>query len=177
MSELESYCTFLVGGAACGVPVPYVREIVSDQTITPVPLSHEAISGLINLRGQILTVVDVGRWLRLHQPLASDPQRGARFHLIADLGGESISLCVDEMGPVITPQRDELESVPTHVDREAASRIKAVARMSEQLVMLLDLDRLKEMRRVIGKTAGFRRGLDRGAESSQAENPSQEQGT
>jgi purine-binding chemotaxis protein CheW len=172
MSELESYCTFNVGTACCGVSVSHVREIVSHQEITPVPLSHDAISGLINLRGQILAVVDVARWLRLPGTAAEKPDRRPACHLIADLGGEAISLCVDEMGPVITPQRNELDRVPSHVDREAAARIQAVARMPDNLVMLLDLERLKQMRRVIAKTATNRRGQNHNLESPQVENPS-----
>lgn len=172
MSQLESYCTFNVGTASCGVPVSHVREIVCDQAITPVPLSHEAISGLINLRGQILTVVDVARWLRLASIAAEISDSRPRFHLIADLGGETISLCVDEMGPVITPQRNELDGVPSHVDREAAARIQAVARMPDNVVLLLDLESLKQMRRVIAKTATNRRGQNYNSDSPQVENPS-----
>ena len=156
MKETESYCTFLVRGSHCGVPVTQVREIVCDQTVTPVPLSHEAVRGLINLRGQILTVVDVGRWMRL-------PTRGqtdgtpARFHLIVDLGREMVSLCVDAMGPVILPTPEQLEPIPSSVDSRAAEMILAAARMPDETVMLLRLDRLREMKGAIKRRSSFGR--------------------
>jgi purine-binding chemotaxis protein CheW len=142
-----SYCTFVVRGACCGVPIDRIREIVSDQAITPVPRAHRAVRGLINLRGQILTVVDVGRWIRMspHQ-LESPGQPVPRFHLIADVGREMISMCVDEMGPVLSPSSDELEPIPANVDQEAAGLITAAARMPEGLVLLLDLDRMGHMK-------------------------------
>ena len=145
MTESESYCTFSVRGTNCGVPVARVREIVCDQPITPVPLAHEAVTGLINLRGQILTVFDVRRWLRLEQPEGASAEHSSRFHLIVDLGREIVSLSVDEMGPVLNPAPHELEPIPANLDPEIAERITAAARMPDSVVLLMDLERLRSL--------------------------------
>jgi len=139
----SEYCTFRVGEVFCGVRVDDVREIVSDLTVTPVPLASEMIAGVINLRGQILTVVDMCRWLQLGETPAD---LCSRFHLLADIGNEFVSLWVDEMGPVIRPVDEEIERVPGHLDPSVASRVEAVARMEEQIVLLLRLEELKELR-------------------------------
>jgi purine-binding chemotaxis protein CheW len=156
MQETESYCTFLVRGSRCGVPVRQVREIVCDQALTPVPLAHEAVRGLINLRGQILTVVDVGRWMRLPNRGETDPSP-ARFHLIVDLGREMVSLCVEAMGPVIMPLPEQLEPIPAGVEPHAAEMIQAAARMPDETVMLLRLDRLRDMKGAIKRPSNFGR--------------------
>ena len=147
MNEDQSYCTFLARGIHCGVPVERVREIISDQRVTHVPLAHPSVRGLINLRGQILTVVDVARTLGINPANEEcDLHAIPRFHMIADAGRELISMCVDEMGPVITPQLDELEPIPPNVEPEAAEAIVAAARLPEHLVLLLDLDRVHRAR-------------------------------
>ena len=141
----DSFCTFSVAGTRCGVPVGRVREVVCDQPVTPVPQAHHSIRGLINLRGQILTVIDVARRLRLDSK--SDANTGdapPRFHLIADSGREMISMCVDEMGIVIHPESHEIERVTTNIDPEAAAAITGIARLPDEIVLLLDLDQIQD---------------------------------
>jgi purine-binding chemotaxis protein CheW len=175
MKEMESYCTFFVRGSRCGVPVQQVREIVCDQAVTPVPLAHEAVRGLINLRGQILTVVDVGRWMRL--PMRGESElRPARFHLIVDLGREMVSLCVDAMGPVITPMPDQLESIPPSVEPHAAEMILAAARMPDETVMILCLDRLRELKGTIKRPGNLGRMGDDQTKSVTADNETYQRG-
>ncbi len=175
MKEMESYCTFLVRGNRCGVPVKQVREIVCDQDVTPVPLAHEAVRGLINLRGQILTVVDVGRWMRLPKRSDIDPSP-ARFHMIIDLGREMVSLCVDAMGPVIVPMPEQLEPIPSSVEPHAAETILAVARMPDETVLLLCLDRLREMKGAMKRLSNFGHIGDDQTKSMTADNEMYERG-
>ncbi|MDC0278835.1 chemotaxis protein CheW [bacterium] len=140
-----AYCTFRVGDSMCGVPVSRVREIVSDLVITPVPRASDSVAGLINLRGQILTVIEMRDWLSLN---SNPDDTDSRFHLITEVGSELVSLCVDEMGPVVSPKESEMELVPTHVDPQVSGRIDAVARMPDQLVLLLKVEQIKEMRTI-----------------------------
>ena len=162
MNESEAYCTFSVRGTSCGVPVARVREIVCDQPITPVPLAHEAVTGLINLRGQILTVFDVKLWLRLKQAKGTPSQHASRFHLIVDLGREIVSLSVDEMGPVLNPAPHELEPIPANLDPEIADRITAAARMPDNVVLLMDLERLRSLNGVAVGSSEFSHSDDGG---------------
>jgi purine-binding chemotaxis protein CheW len=141
--DLNAFCTFSVGDVMCGVPVGDIREIVSDLPVTPVPSSAVAISGLINLRGQILTVVDMMEWLRRDRSEASEP---ARFHLIVSVANELISLRVGEMGPVISPQESDFEPVPRHMDRVVSERLQSVVKLSDRLVLMLRVEKLIELK-------------------------------
>lgn len=143
LKDLESYCTFSVCGVTCGVPVTRVRGIVSDQPITPVPLAHWSVRGLINLRGQILSVIDIGGLMGL-SPAESTESPG-RFHVIAETGAELISLTVDEMGPVVTVQSDQMELPPSNLDSSAAQIIVAAARLPQNVLLLLDLNRVADL--------------------------------
>jgi|GEM_PF-617417 len=139
----QSYCTFHCGDVVCGIPVEKVREIVSNLALTPVPRSSDFIAGLVNLRGQILTVVDMMHWLHRDRQTRLP---ASRFYLIAEVGSEAISLQVDEMGPVISTDDYVLEPVPKHMERIVADRIQSVARLSDQLVLILKIEKLREIR-------------------------------
>ena len=141
--DLNAFCTFSVGNVMCGVQVGDIREIVSDVPVTPVPSSAKTISGLINLRGQILTVVDTMEWLHLDVP---DVNEVARFHLIVSVGSELISLRVGEMGPVISPDHGDFEPVPKHLDRVVSGRLQSVVKLSDRLVLMLRVEKLLELR-------------------------------
>ena len=144
--DLNSFCTFSVGDAMCGVPVGDIREIVSDCPVTPVPSSALTISGLINLRGQILTVVDMMEWLRRDR---SETRNPARFHLIVSVANELVSLHVGEMGPVISPRDSDFEPVPRHLDRVVSERLQSVVKLSDRLVLMLKVEKLIDLKNTV----------------------------
>jgi len=169
----QSYCTFHTADVICGIPVKDVREIVSDLFVTPVPRSNHMIAGLINLRGQILTVIDMMCWLG-----RSDARRegAGKFHLITDVGGETVSLQVDEMGPVISSDLYQLESVPKHIDHQIADRLISVARLADSLVLILQTDKMKEIRSIqtAAKVSWESSEVDSGNDQSEADQNTQE---
>jgi purine-binding chemotaxis protein CheW len=142
VTDYESYCSFAVRGSLCSVPVTRVREIVCDQPITPVPLSHETVRGLINLRGQILSVLDLGEMMGIAADEGVKSQ--ARYHVVVELEDESISLLVDEMGPVVTPQASQIETPPGNLQASIAGLIESVARLSEDLIFILDIQKVMQ---------------------------------
>ncbi len=137
-----SYCTFTVGWSLCAVPVERVREVVGNFPCTPVPLAGAAISGLINLRGQIVTASDLRVLLNLATHRDPDDTHAAKNHIIVDIGDEYMSLIVDEIGPVMTAQRSMIESPPSSLDTTIAELVTGVARMPDCLLMILNLDQL-----------------------------------
>lgn len=97
----QQLCTFWVDGLYLGVPVAQVQEVLRRQPMTPVPRAPEAVLGLINLRGQIVTAVDLRRRLGLGD---RDPEHEAvspPMNVIVRGGGEVISLVVDDIGDVV----------------------------------------------------------------------------
>ena len=91
------YSTFSVGDRYVGIPVDRVQEVLMAQPLTPVPLAHEHISGLLNLRGQIVTAIDLRARLGLPARTADAPSA----NVIVTSDGGPLSLLVDRLGDVV----------------------------------------------------------------------------
>jgi purine-binding chemotaxis protein CheW len=112
------YCTFHVDHLLVGIDVSHVQEVIRSQPMTPVPLGPAEVEGLINLRGQIVTAIDLRRFLGL----APREEGEASMNAVIRLGEEAISLLVDRPGEVVAPPEEALEQVP----RTAGERIRSV---------------------------------------------------
>src|SRR4051812_36691478 len=103
------FCTFYLDGLLFGVEVERVQEVIRYQEMTPVPLAPAVVRGLINLRGQIVTAIDLRRRLEL-------PEREGRqklpINVVIRAGEEPISLLVDEIGEVVEEAENALEPAP-----------------------------------------------------------------
>jgi purine-binding chemotaxis protein CheW len=130
--------TFHVGAYLFGVEVALVQEIVRMQTITPVPLSESEIAGLINLRGEVLTAVDVRS--RLGLPLATSER--PQINVVVRVDDEPVSLLVDEIGGVIEVSTVTFEATPSTVDPVVRPLILGAYTLPDQLLLLLDARKL-----------------------------------
>lgn len=133
----NQYCTFRLGGHLFGVPVETVQEVLRQQDVTVVPLAPPAVSGLINLRGQIVTTVD----LRLQTGLpARDGSTPATNVVVRNADGAT-SLLVDEIGDVLEPDLDRFEAPPETVPARVRRLVTAVCKLDHDLMLVLDTDR------------------------------------
>jgi purine-binding chemotaxis protein CheW len=131
MSQLS---TFWIGGYLFGVDVALVQEIVRLQAMTPVPLSGNEIAGLINLRGEVLTAIDVRSRLGLPPaPPGRDP-----INVVVRVNEEPVSLLVDEIGGVVEVSQVTFESTPTTVDAVVRPLILGAYALPDQLLLALD---------------------------------------
>lgn len=128
-------CTFGLGGLRVGIDIARVREVVADPDVTPVPLAPISVAGLINLRGQILTVVDART--RLGLP-AADGDRTT--HVIVEHAGEAVSVVVDSDDEVIDVTDADLEPVPTTVSEAIRRCASGSYQLSPGLLVVLDVD-------------------------------------
>jgi purine-binding chemotaxis protein CheW len=126
------FCTFRVGGLLLGIPIDRVVEVLADQPVTPVPLAHPAIVGLLNLRGQVVTAVDARRRLGLGEG------KGTRSIAVLRLDGELTGLVVDRPGDVIDIAEDRLEAVPDTVRAEIHALTTAAVQLEDDLLLVLD---------------------------------------
>ncbi|MGC8472712.1 MAG: chemotaxis protein CheW, partial [Acidimicrobiales bacterium] len=132
MGAERQLCTFVVGGLYLGVGVEHVGEVLRQQQTTAVPLAHEEVAGLINLRGEIVTALDLRRRLGL-ETSGEEPQ----MNVVLTMGEEAVSLLVDEIGEVVTVSEDDFEPPPETVAGPTRELILGAFKLDERLLLLL----------------------------------------
>lgn len=137
MSENKQYATFHLGGLFLGVEVRQVQEVIRYQTMTPVPLAPPMIQGLINLRGQIVTAIDLRR--RLALPPRPDDQLPMNVVVRGDDG--AVSLLVDGIGDVVDIEDDAYERPPETLSGTARELVTGVYKLRDRLLLILDTER------------------------------------
>ena len=130
--------TLTVAGQLCAVPVLTVRDVLGVQTITRIPLSPPEVAGSLNLRGRIVTAVDLRSRLGLPTREAGKPA----MSVVVDVGGELYSLLADQVGEVLSLTADERAPNPPTLDASWKEFSLGVHRRDGQLLVLLDVDRL-----------------------------------
>jgi purine-binding chemotaxis protein CheW len=120
-----------------GVDVLNVQEVIRYQEMTRVPKAPPVIRGLINLRGQIVTALD----LRERLGLPPRPSDQLPINVVIRRDGNSVSLLVDEIGDVIEAPMDALEPPPENLKGPARDLVRAVCKLQDRLLLALDVDR------------------------------------
>jgi purine-binding chemotaxis protein CheW len=131
------FSTFFVGDLFFGVDVLRVQEVLQFQQMTRVPQSPDVVEGLINLRGQIVTAIDMRR--RLGMPCRSEEHQPMNMVLRTEDG--AVSLLVDEIGDVLQVDASTWERPPENLDRAARELIRGVYKMKDRLLLALDTER------------------------------------
>lgn len=132
----QQLCTFSVASYTFGVEVKKVQEVLRFQQMTRVPLAPWVVRGLINLRGQIVTAIDLRR--RLGLPDA--PAEISPMSVILRTEQGAVSLLVDKIGDVREVQRELFEPPPATLRDLARDMIRGVYKLPERLLILLDAD-------------------------------------
>lgn len=141
--ESREYVTMTVADQLFGIPVLTVQDVLGPQRITRIPLSPPEIAGALNLRGRIVTAIDVRRRLNL-------PARSAdtsSMSVVVDHKGELYSLIVDAVGEVMSLPADSYERNPATLDPRWREVSGGIYRLKGKLLVVLEVARLLEMRR------------------------------
>jgi purine-binding chemotaxis protein CheW len=138
MAESEDYVTLTIDDQLFGIPVLRVQDVLSPQQVARVPLSGEEVAGSLNLRGRIVTVIDV----RTRLGLPRRAEGGSGMTVVVEYEGELYSLMIDAVGEVMTLPGDRYETNPATLDPIWCQCSKGVYRLDEGLLMVLDVDRL-----------------------------------
>jgi len=136
----QSFVTFRVADHLFGVPVMRVQDILTPHAIAPVPGGPREVRGLINLRGRIVTVVDMRT--RLSLPPRDGGAKGAGMCVTVECSGEYYTLFVDAVGDVVTLSPNLREQNPSTLDQVWKAVAEAVYRTDEGLLIALDIDQL-----------------------------------
>ncbi len=137
----RQFATFFVDGLFFGVEVLQVQEVLRYQQMTPVPLAPTVVEGLINLRGQIVTAVDMRRRLQLKPR----PSEQMPMNTVIRTADGAISLLVDEIGDVVEVDADTFEQPPDNVDPAARELLRGVYKLKDRLLLILDTEKTVEV--------------------------------
>ncbi|MGO9085793.1 MAG: chemotaxis protein CheW [Terriglobales bacterium] len=146
------FCTFFLGGQLFGVPVPQVQEVIGPHDMTPVPLAPEAVSGVINLRGQIVVAIDLRRRLQLARRAEGELPMNV---VVRSLEG-TVSLQVDEIGDVIEAEPATFEPPPETLHGPVRAMTLGVHKLEGSLLHVLDTERACQVS-ATGETASAER--------------------
>ena len=137
-SHITEYVTAMIGGQLFGLPIARVQDVFIPERLTRVPLASPDVAGVLNLRGRIVTVVDMRARLGLPKNDDGKPPMAVGV----DLRGESYGLLIDTIGEVIALDDSLLESNPVNLDAKIAEVSSGVIRLESELLVVLDIDRV-----------------------------------
>ena len=148
-NDEQQFCTFFIDSLFFGVDVMRVQEVLRGQEMTRVPLAPAVVQGLINLRGQIVTALD----LRCRLGLPPRAEDALPMNVIVRSRGEVVSLLVDDIGDVIDTSGLELEPAPANVPSVVQDVVHGVLALPEAVLLVLDADRAADVS-VVPETTG-----------------------
>lgn len=140
-ASASEYVTAVVGGELIGLPILRVQDVFVPDGVTHVPLSPHEIAGVINLRGRIVTLVDLRR--RFGMPPRADG--AAAMAIGVEAGGESYGLMIDSIGEVLRLSESEREPNPINLDPGLARISSGIHRLDGRLLMVIDVERVLDI--------------------------------
>jgi purine-binding chemotaxis protein CheW len=138
MPESTLLCTFFVDNLFLGIEVEKVQEITPYQEMTPVPLAPAVVGGLINLRGEIVTAID----LRRRFDLSDRPGGKLPLNAIVRTADETASLLIDDIGEVLEVNQKDFETPPDTFTSKLRPLIRGVYKLPSQLLLFLDVEKV-----------------------------------
>jgi purine-binding chemotaxis protein CheW len=135
---MADYVTFTTAGQLFGLPIKYVQDVFALGNITRVPLAGPKIAGVLNLRGRIVTVIDLANRLQLDAPRDTT----AAMVIGIERGTESFGILVDRVGEVLSLADSDRDPTPINLDRTLEATASGVFRLDEKILVALDADRI-----------------------------------
>lgn len=133
---MRTLTTFTLGPLLLGVDVAAVQEVIRPQPMTPVPLAPDAVGGLINLRGQVVTAVDLRRRMGLPGSATSAPS----MNVVVRTDGGAVSLLVDTIGDVVETDEGSFEPPPETLTGLAREVVLGAYKLQGRLLLAIDVD-------------------------------------
>ncbi len=138
--EMQIVC-FQIGEVICGIDIFYVQEINKNMSLTQVPLSQDYIKGIMNLRGDIVTVIDLGKKLGMTPCKIEEESRIT----IVKWNDELVGLLVDKIYDVITVEKDNIMPPPSNIKGAKGKFFHGVIKKDYDLIGILEIDAVLEV--------------------------------
>ena len=139
-TQTVEMATFYVGEALCGMDILNVQEINKLMDMTTVPQAPGYVMGILNLRGQIVTIIDLGKKLNLGKTDLSEMSRD----IIVNSKDEYIGLLVSRISDVVEAEWDKVEPPPANIGGVQGKFFKGVFKTKERLIGILDVEKVLE---------------------------------
>ena len=136
--SVREFVTVTIGTQLCGIPVLKVQDVLGPQRITPIPLAPVEVAGSLNLRGRIVTAID----LRLRMGLELRAEEDNEMSIVVEHHNELYSLMVDSVGEVLKMSLSDFERNPATLDSTWRGFSEGVYRLPEGLLVILDVETL-----------------------------------
>jgi purine-binding chemotaxis protein CheW len=134
--DMKEYITAVIGGQLFGLPILRVQDVFMPERLTRVPLAPPEIAGVLNLRGRIVTLID----MRDRLGLGKRDQELVPMAIGVESRGESYGLLIDSVGEVLKLDDSAREPNPINLDPRLARVSAGIHRLDGQLLMLVDVD-------------------------------------
>ena len=134
-SENQMYVTMRIDQQLFGIPVKNVRDVLRQQKITFIPLSSSEVAGSLNLRGRIVTVINLRRRLRLVEKESDEKS----MFVVVEYKGELFSLMVDSVGEVMTVPSHAIEKAPANLGGAWKEVTTGIYKLSGELLVIIDV--------------------------------------
>ena len=139
--NLKEYVTAMIGGQLFGLPILRVQDVFHPERLTRVPLAPPEIAGVLNLRGRIVTLIDMRRCLGLERR----EDDALAMAIGVESGGESYGLLIDSVGEVLQLDDGAREPNPINLDSRLARVSAGIHRLDGRLLMMVDIDRVLDI--------------------------------
>lgn len=139
--NLKEYVTAVIGGQLFGLPILNVQDVFLPERLTRVPLAPAEIAGVLNLRGRIVTLIDM--WCLLG--LGARDRNEAAMAVGVETRGESYGLLIDSVGEVLKLDEAAREPAPINLDPRLSRVCAGIYRLDGQLLVVLDVDRVLDI--------------------------------
>jgi len=149
MAQTQQFCTFYLHNLMFGVELKKVQEVIRFLEITEIPLAPRVVSGLMNLRGQIVTGIDLRRRLEL----ADRPEGAAPMNLVIRTADGAVSLLVDEIGDVVEVTEESFERPPETLHGKVREVILGVHKLEKNLMHVLNTEKACETAETVAPAA------------------------
>jgi len=136
--KIVELATFYIGDALCGMDILKIQEINKTMQMTKVPQAPEYVLGILNLRGQIVTILDLGKKLGLGETdISQDPR-----NIIVNSAGGHVGLLVRRISDVVSADMDKRERAPANMSGIQGEYFKGVYKTNDNLIGILDVDKV-----------------------------------